>query len=188
MQPVELRTERLSLALPTEADIDAITEAAQDPEVPRWTTLPSPYRRKDAEGFISKATEWWAAGTELTWGLRVEDQWVGMIGLHRVTPGGSAEIGYWLAASARGRGYLTEAARAVINFAFARDGLALERLEWKAVVGNLPSARAARALGFHYEGMQRQALADTRGRYDGWVAGLLRTDDRVAQSWPVLGD
>ena len=74
--------------MPTEADVDAITEAAQDPEVPRWTTLPSPYARADAEQFIAKAAEWWDAETELTWGIRVDDRWVGMIGLHRVERGG----------------------------------------------------------------------------------------------------
>jgi RimJ/RimL family protein N-acetyltransferase len=148
MAPVTLRTARLTLSVPTEADIDAITDAAQDPEVPRWTTLPSPYVRADAEGFIAKATGWWDAETELTWGIRADDRWVGMLGLHRVERGDSAEIGYWMAAPARGRGYLTEAARAVIDFAFDPQGLGLKRVVWRAVVGNVASARAARALGF----------------------------------------
>ena len=164
-----LRTERLTLSIPTEADVDAITEAAQDPEVPRWTTLPSPYARTDAEQFIAKAAEWWDAESELTWGIRVDDRWVGMIGLHRLERGGSAEIGYWMAVAARGHGYLTEAARSVIDFAFDPDDLDLKRLDWRAVVGNVPSARAARTLGFRYEGLQRQALADPRGRTTaGW--------------------
>ena len=83
MAPVTLRTARLVLSIPTDADVDAITEAAQDPEVPRWTTLPSPYARRDAEQFIAIAAQWWDAETELTWGIRVDDRWVGMIGLHR---------------------------------------------------------------------------------------------------------
>src|SRR4051794_7091120 len=127
MAPVTLRTERLTLSVPTEADVDAITDGAQDPEVPRWTTLPSPYLRADAEGFIAKATEWWDAETELTWGIRADDKWIGMLGLHRVSRGDSGEIGYWMAASARGRGYLTEAARVVIDFGFDPKGLDLKR-------------------------------------------------------------
>ena len=188
MEPVALHTERLTLSIPTVADVDAITEAAQDPEVPRWTTLPSPYARTNAEQFIVKATEWWDAESELTWGIRVDDRWVGMIGLHRLERGGSAEIGYWMALPARGHGYLTEAARAVIDFAFDADGLDLKRVEWRAVVGNIPSARVARALGFRYEGLLRQGLAGTRGRDDGWIAGLLVTDERTPQPWAVLGD
>lgn len=188
MEPVILRTERLELSRPTTADVDEITAAAQDPEVPRWTTLPSPYTRAHAEDFVSRSAGWWADESELTWGIRREDRWIGMIGLHRVQRGGSAEIGYWMARPARGRGYLTEAARAVVDFGFAPDGLGLARIEWRAVVGNLPSARVARRLGFRYEGMLRQGLSDVRGRSDGWIAGLLRDDDRTPRPWPVLED
>ena len=109
--------------------------------------------------------------TEL--GVRLDDHWVGMLGLHRLERGGEAEIGYWMAAAARGHGYLTEAARAVIDFAFDPDGLALERMEWRAVVGNVPSARSARTLGFRYEGLFARASPAPRGRDDGWIAALL---------------
>ncbi|GAA1945718.1 GNAT family protein [Microbacterium deminutum] len=188
MAPVTLRTDRTVLSIPTEADLDAITEAAQDPEVPRWTTLPSPYARADAEQFVGKVAEWWDAETDLVWGIRVDGRWVGALGLHRVQRGGSAEIGYWMALPARGKGYLTEAARAAIDFAFDPGGLDLKRLEWRAVVGNVPSARAAHALGFRYEGLVRQGLSGPRGRDDGWIAGLLSTDDRMPQPWPVVDD
>lgn len=186
MEPVTLHTTRLELSLPTDADVEAITAAAQDPEVPRWTTLPSPYERAHAEDFIGKAARWWDEATELTWGIRRDGGWIGMIGLHRLRIGGDAEIGYWMAAPARGNGYLTEAARRVIDFAFAAEPLVLARLEWRAVVGNIASARAARSLGFRYEGLLREGLSDARGRHDGWIAGLLADDDRQPQHWPVL--
>ena len=180
-----LHTARIKLSIPVAADIDAITSAAQDPEVPRWTTLPSPYARSDAADFISKAASWWESGTELTWAIRVDGAWIGMIGLHGTNPGGDAEIGFWMAKESRGHGYLTEAATRVIDFAFAQP-LALARVEWRAIVGNVASARAARTLGFRYEGLLRQGLSDARGRHNGWVAGLLATDDRAPQPWPVL--
>lgn len=187
MQPVTLRTERLELSVPTASDVDAITAGAQDPEVPRWTTLPSPYERRHAEDFVKLAAEWWDAETELTWGIRVDGTWIGMMGLHGPTRGGAAEIGFWAAAPYRGHGYVTEAARAVIDFGFG-EPLGLARIQWKANVGNIPSARTARSLGFRYEGLLRQALHDPRGRYDGWIAALLPTDDRAPQPWPVLDD
>ncbi|MCR2826604.1 GNAT family N-acetyltransferase [Microbacterium sp. zg.Y909] len=186
MQPVTLRTSRLELSLPTEADADAVTAAAQDPEVARWTTLPSPYHRSHAVDFIAKAAEWWDAETELTWAVRSDGAWIGMLGLQHLHVGGDAEIGFWMAASARGQGYLGEAARAVIDFAFDPDGLGLQRIEWQAIVGNIPSARTARSLGFRYEGLMRRKLVDPRGRHDGWVAGLLPTDDRSPVDWPIL--
>ena len=188
MEPVTLRTERLELSIPVESDADAITAAAQDPEVPRWTVLPSPYRRADADTFLTMTAQRWDAGTDLVWAIRRDDAWVGMIGLHGVSIGGQAEIGYWMASTARRQGYLTEAARAVIDFAFAPEPLDLQRIEWRAVVGNVPSSRSARALGFRYEGVLRQGLSSPRGRYDGWIAGLLRADERTPQPWPNLED
>ena len=95
-----------------------------------------------------------------------------------------AEIGFWGVAGFRGRGLVGEAARAVVDYAF--DELGLARVSWRAVVGNIPSARTARALGFRYEGTLRQGLTSSRGRDDGWVAGLLASDDRAPVDWPVL--
>jgi RimJ/RimL family protein N-acetyltransferase len=185
MEPVTLWTERAELSIPTTADVEAITAAAQDPEVPRWTTLPSPYEQHHAEEFIDKASAWWDDESELTWGIRHDGRWIGMIGLHRVEKQGAAEIGYWLDAAARGHGLLTEAATAVVDFGFTGP-LALARIQWRAIVGNHASARAAQKLGFRYEGLLRQSLSDPRGRHDGWIAALLATDDRTPQSWPVL--
>ncbi|KRA22176.1 acetyltransferase [Microbacterium sp. Root61] len=185
MEPVTLRTTRLELSVPTTADVDAIYDACQDPDIQQYTTVPSPYAREHAEGFIEKVAAWWAEGAEATWAMRAEDGLAGMIGLHRVNEGG-AEIGYWVAPHARGRGLLTEAAHAALDWGFSDDGLALQRIEWRAVVGNVASARSARAVGIRYEGLLRQALVSGRGRDDGWIGGLLRDDDRSPQPWPVL--
>ena len=186
MDAVTLNTARLVLAPPVEADIDAITAACQDPEVTRYTPVPSPYERRHAEDFVAKTAEWWEKGSDCVWSIHAGDEFVGMVGLHRIGAG-QAEIGYWMAPGARGRGYLAEAARAAVDYAFG-DPLKLARLEWRAVVGNVPSARSARALGFRYEGLLRSALWSPRGRDDGWIAGLLPTDDAAPWPWPVLED
>jgi RimJ/RimL family protein N-acetyltransferase len=187
MKPVVLRTERLELSIPIEADIEAVFEACQDPANIRYTTVPSPYERRHAEEFVVRVTTNWAEDTEQTWAIRDGDVLAGMIGLYR-QGAGSAELGYWIAPASRERGFGTEASRAVIEWAFSPDGLELHRIEWRAVVGNVGSARIARALGFHYEGTLRQALRNGSGvRDDGWIAGLLATDDRLPQEWPVLG-
>ena len=187
MEPIVLRTDRLELRAPTASDVDAIEAACQDPEIPRWTTVPSPYSREHAENFIDIVSKGWAEEGEFVWSIRADDELVGMIGLHNVNahPAGTdAEIGFWMVAGARGNGCLSEAACAVVDWAFADRGMV--RLGWRAVAGNIPSARTARALGFQYEGLQRLALTSPRGRDDGWFAGLLATDDRAPVEWPVL--
>ncbi|MEV7609642.1 GNAT family protein [Microbacterium sp. NPDC089320] len=187
MEPVTLTTDRLTLHVPDASDVDAIVAACQDPEIPRWTTVPSPYLRTDAEDYVRLIGEWWADGSQTIWCAYRDQELVASIGLHRITPhhtGGEAELGYWVAPAARGNGYLVEAARAVVDWGF--DELGLARLGWRAVAGNIPSARAARSLGFRYEGFARQALASERGRDDGWFGGLLASDDRTPVDWPVL--
>lgn len=187
MESATLTTERLVLRAPTEADVDAITDACQDPEIPRWTTVPSPYTREHGEGFVRLIGEWWDDDSQAIWGIYAGDVFIGVVGLHHIAAaagGGAAELGYWMVESARGNGYLVEAARAAIDWGFAELGLA--RIHWQAVVGNVPSARAARALGFRYEGLMRQRLTSERGRDDGWVAGLLPDDDRTPVDWPIL--
>jgi RimJ/RimL family protein N-acetyltransferase len=185
MQPVTLTTERLTLSAVTPDDIDAIFEACQDAAIQRYTTVPSPYERHHAVEFVEKATTWWEEGSETTWAIRSEGALAGMVGLHRLGSG-SGELGYWMTAAHRGRGLLTEAATCVIDWGFATDGLELARIEWRAVVGNEASARAARALGFRFEGTLRAALGNGLGtRDDAWIAGLLPGDDRTPQPWPV---
>jgi len=189
MEPVTLRTDRLVLSFPTEADVDAIADACQDPAIPRYVPVPSPYVRQDAVDFVKLVGKWWDAGTDLVWAIRAGEEFCGVVGMHRLASesGGSGEIGYWLAPASRGHGYLTEASRAVIDWAFT-EPLSLARIEWRAVAGNVPSARVARALGFRYEGLLRQAVTTPRTRDDAWIAGLLAADERMPQPWPVLED
>jgi RimJ/RimL family protein N-acetyltransferase len=157
---IALTTGRMVLAAPTEADIDAITAICQDKDIQAWTTVPSPYTRQDAEHFVGATIpDGRAAGTAATFGLyqAVSGSLLGMAGLDHITgpdtPGGaSAEIGFWAAPDARGRGYMTEAVRAVCRWGFGDLGLA--RIDWIAVVGNHASLRVAEKAGF--------AVDDTR--------------------------
>jgi RimJ/RimL family protein N-acetyltransferase len=183
MEHEHLHTARLELSPPTTADVAAIHAACQDADLQRYTMVPSPYLLEDAERFVELTGRWWAGGTEPTWAIRRGGRLVGMIGLARLDTG-APEIGYWIARDARRQNVAGEAAAAVVDWAFADERLAVERIEWRAVVGNIGSARTARRLGFRYEGLLRQAHVNSLGRADVWIGGLLRHDDRVPQEWP----
>ncbi|WP_394685274.1 GNAT family N-acetyltransferase [uncultured Microbacterium sp.] len=185
MQPETLRITRLELSAPHEGDVAAIHAECQDAAIQRFTTVPSPYLPADAETFVGLTRAWWAEGSEATWAVRLEGRLVGMVGLAKL-PTGGPEIGYWISSSVRGQGLATEAAAALVDWGFAPEQPAVQRIEWRAVVGNLGSARVARALGFRYEGLLRQAGVNSLGRSDMWVGGLLRADARDPQPWPVL--
>jgi RimJ/RimL family protein N-acetyltransferase len=85
------------------------------------------------------------------------------------------ELGYFLAKASTGKGYATEAARAVIRFAF--EHLMVSRIELQIAAGNTASMRVAERCGFRQEGRQRQR----HRRKDGNVVdrlwyGLLRSE------------
>jgi RimJ/RimL family protein N-acetyltransferase len=177
-----LRTERLILRPWTEAEIDALAAACQDPETQRYVPLPSPYTRADAETFIRQtAPNGRAAGTDIVFGVfeAATGRPIAAVGLHRIKDldapyGGVAEIGYFTAPQARGRGVMTEAAREVCRWGF--DALGLARIEWVAIVGNEPSWRVVEKLGFTREGTLRSWLVQHGERKDAWIGSLLREE------------
>ncbi|MCX4748716.1 GNAT family N-acetyltransferase [Kitasatospora sp. NBC_01287] len=175
-ETVILETERLILRPPVPADIDAIFAACQDPEVQRWTPVPSPYTREDAVFFVEKlAVEGWRSGRSLPFCVLSKEtgELVGTQGLTARGPG-AAEVGFWTAAEARGRGYTVEALRAVCRWAVAER--AVRRLEWVAYVGNEPSLAVARKAGFTLEGTLR-SYAEQRGVFhDSWMGSLLASE------------
>ncbi|MFI6446073.1 GNAT family N-acetyltransferase [Kitasatospora sp. NPDC050543] len=176
--PVVLGTGRLILRAPEPADIEAITRACQDPDIQRWTTVPSPYRREHAEFFVrTLAPEGWRTGATRHWCVleRAGGALVGTQSLSlRAGHPGTAEIGWWTAPGRRGLGYAVEAATAVAGYAFAELGV--RRLEWYALVGNRASLTVAERVGFRFEGTLR-AYAEHRGAvHDGWLAALLPAD------------
>ncbi|MFE6871473.1 GNAT family N-acetyltransferase [Kitasatospora sp. NPDC057692] len=176
--PVVLTTDRLVLRAPREEDVDAVFAACQDEEIQRWTVVPSPYRRQDAEYFVHElAAEGRRTGENLIWCVfeRGTGALVGSQGLV-ACPGrpGAAEVGWWAVKEFRGRGYTAEAAAAVARYGL-RD-LGLRRLEWLAYTGNDGSRAVAEKIGFRFEGTLR-SYSEQRGRFlDTWIASLLADD------------
>lgn len=178
MEPFELTDGVVVLRAPGPQDVDRITEICQHPSIQQWTTVPSPYARADAEGFVTgMVREGWADGKSLNWAVRVDDVLVGMVGL-AMEGVGSAEIGYWLAPDHRGRGLMSRAVALVLDTAFGR--LALDRVLWRAYAGNLPSRQVAERAGFRVEGEVRLGAVQRGVRVDEWLGTLLRDDPRPA--------
>ncbi len=130
----------LVLSVPTGDDLDRITEICQDADIQEWTFVPRNYQRSDAQFFVEQVVaKGWSEGRELTWAIREADagappDLVGMLGITLSGPESArtGEVGYWLAAAARGRGTMTRAVAALIDTAFDPKGpLALSALRWR---------------------------------------------------------
>ncbi|MEA2595623.1 MAG: hypothetical protein QOF01_2092 [Thermomicrobiales bacterium] len=85
-------------------------------------------------------------------------------------------IGYAIGERFRGHGYGVAALGALLPIAFARELLALERLEAVAAVGNQASRRVLERNGFFLEGVLRGLLIINGARVDHAIYGLLRSD------------
>lgn len=187
MEPFTLTTERLTLDVPVQTDAPRIHHYCQDPDFERYLTIPWPYRMADAEYFVSEhVPAGWASGKELIWALRSgSGELFGVVGLRIKTD--RYDVGYWLGAEHRGLGFMPEAVRAVIDWAFETEYEGITEITWECVAGNAASAAVARKLGFTFVGVGPALVAARDGSHPESWHGLLRaSDDRsVKPGWPL---
>lgn len=175
------------LSPPTEADIETITACCQHRSIADWVRIPVPYRREHAAAFVEDLIPAGWSKRSPTWALRLDKDGpvIGMIGLE-AEDSSAAEVGYWLVPEQRSRGLMTRALRMVCDFGFDPATLGLERITWRAFVGNHASAAVAARNGFRYEGMLRLGSSQRGVRRDTWIAGRLATDPGLPVSdWPI---
>jgi RimJ/RimL family protein N-acetyltransferase len=131
------------------SDLDALTAACQDPEISRWTFVPSPYTRADAEAYFERSAAESAAGkaANLLAVDAADDRLLGSFSLMELDlDAGYGEIGYWVVADARGRGVATRAVRLLADW--GREALGLTRIDVLPHRDNAPSRRVAEKAGF----------------------------------------
>jgi RimJ/RimL family protein N-acetyltransferase len=132
------------------SDVPALVEACQDPEIARWTLVPSPYGEDDARAYVLHAAAGRAAGTRLALAIVDAADGARLLGSVALNPIawelGAADVGYWIAAPARGRGLAARAVEQIAGWAFATLGL--ERLELRAQRDNHASRSVAARAGF----------------------------------------
>jgi RimJ/RimL family protein N-acetyltransferase len=155
------RTQRLTLRPGWPEDAAALSRAIGHEDVVRMLAqAPWPYALGDAERFLARPR----ALTEVFLLILAHEaerpRLVGGIGI-QPEEGGGHELGYWLAPDAWGRGYATEAGRAVV--AIARHALGLRRLVSGHFVDNPASGRVLAKLGFQPTGGVAHRYSAGRG-------------------------
>ena len=146
---VVLETKRLVLRAPQLVDGKAVAALANDRRVAENTArIAFPYRPSDAEKWISGATADPDARTYLI--TLADDTIIGSCRLD-VDEGPVADIGYWLGTRYWGKGYATEAVRALIDHAFT--DLGHKALQSSVRVTNPDSRRVLEKCGFQWTGV-----------------------------------
>lgn len=162
-----LRHGLITLRPVQEDDIESIYEACQDPLIPRFTTVPSPYTMTHARFFVQEQEPArFAAKSELlfviTEGYEGNEKFCGLISFHSVNLGNHvAELGYWIAADARRKGICSTAAKMITEYGFLTMGF--KRIEALVDVDNEASKALLRSAGYELEGIMRQKVTRDNG-------------------------
>ena len=150
-----LETERLVLRPPRMEDAAVVLESyAHDEEATRYLTFTPNQTLAETQEFMRARLRKMEQGEALSWAItrRGEDRLIGMIELR--PHGFKADFGYVLARPFWGQGLMTEALRAVLDFAFSLPGI--YRVWAICDVDNVGSARVMEKAGLSFEGILRR--------------------------------
>ena len=162
-----LRHGPITLRPAQENDILSIYQACQDPIIPRFTTVPSPYTMEHAISFIrDQAPTNFAGKSELLFVITEEnsdeEKFCGVISFHTINlPNHTAEIGYWIGHSSRGKGIGRRAAAAISDYGILTMGF--RRIEALVDVDNLASRALLISAGYELEGFMRKKVTRDDG-------------------------
>lgn len=183
-----LDTPRLSVEPTGYQHLEGLWKSVQAslPELLQWMSWSSDVQLEQTRSHIAHAERVWEGQSsgELSFTVVKDGDPVGALGLGSCLQDlRRAELGYWIRSDLAGQGLMTEAASAVVAFAF--EDFCLHRLELHAAPGNGASNRVAERLGFRLEGVGRHAGFAAGEWQDMNVYGLLETDPRPAFHLPT---
>ena len=176
--PDRLETERLVLRVRTVADAEDIFDYASQPEVSYPAGFPPVKTLEDEIYYLEhilperNQKENLPAGYGIV--VKGTDKIVGSVDFNHRHEDDVLELGYILHPDYWGRGYVSEAARVLIDLAFKE--LNLHKIELSCFGYNLQSQRVAEKLGFTLEARIRDRKDAQGNRCDGLIYGLLRSE------------
>lgn len=161
----EIETNRLILRKMRMEDAEDIFEYASDPEVSQYTTWLPHQSIADSRHFLSFIKKRYKNAEAIDWGIvhKADKKLIGTCGFSEwVRQHNRAEIGYVISKKYWGRGYMSEAVHALLEFGFRK--LKLNRIEALCQVKNIASARVMEKVGMKFEGILRQKMF-VKGEY-----------------------
>lgn len=177
---MRLVTKRLILRDANVKDAKDIAENANDYDVWYFTdSIPHPYSLKDAKSFIEKCErdrkekprKNYSFGIE----IKSEKKIVGKISLFRINKEHKrAGIGYWIGKKYRKQGIVSEAEKAVLDFAFNK--LKLNKINGDAMTENVGSNKLFEKFGFRKVGILKEELIKKGKKKDVYHWELLKGD------------
>ena len=124
-----LEGKKVVLRRPQATDAQQLAEVLDDPLIAKYTTVPQPYSLEDAKWWINTSRQ--LEEPNATWLVWADSDLVGCVGLEDYNEAQSSlKLGYWASEAARGKGYISEAARLAIQHVF--EGSHVDKIVWHA--------------------------------------------------------
>ncbi|MEJ7812744.1 MAG: GNAT family N-acetyltransferase [Gemmatimonadaceae bacterium] len=183
-----LHTSRLVLRPFVADDAPAVQRLAGDRDIASTTlNIPHPYEDGMAEAWIATHEDAFARSEGLTLAVTSRDDGalIGAVGIAINLRSSRAELGYWIGKPYWGRGYCTEAAAALVAYAF--DVLDLNRVHATHLTWNPASGRVMRKIGMTYEGRLREHERKWGVFEDIEKYGILRREYQAAGAFSAAG-
>lgn len=176
MYPLTLHGPRLRVREFHQDDLDGSMAIVGDPQITRLFTIATRTRGQQAEQLATEIArarsrprpEYSLAAVE-----RDTDELVGTVRLGLDQPP-HGELGYAVRRDRWGRGYATEMARLMVDYAFGELGL--HRIQGSCAPDNTASTRVLTRLGFTYDGRLRGITLTEEGWRDSLVYSLLEDE------------
>lgn len=154
-----LRTERLVAAPIKPDDANALYPHMSNPEIPRYMSWDAHTSEDETRRFTEAAAARMQKREVLHWCLWEDSKCAGLFSIidikttHRALTYHQGECAYWCAPHAQGKGLMTEAGTAIVNFAF--DVAGFHKLTVAHRTENDKSKGLIERLGFTHVGLQR---------------------------------
>lgn len=171
------KTERLLLRQLSPSDAEDYFEMASSPLVTAQSTWKRHVSLEDSKSYIEKIMQRYEKQEEYHWAIVYQQtgKVIGRTGLIRIDPEhDKVELGYVLSHHYWNQGIVTEATRAVIDFAFRELGI--NRVEARCNAHNTGSYRVMEKLGLTFEGLLRQQLKIHGTYVDQRMYAIIRDD------------
>lgn len=142
-------------------------------------TIPHPYPVSGGVQWIETHVAAWERRENLALAIcdrTAPSMLFGAITLHLSLPHAHGEIGYWIGVDHWGNGFATDAARAVVEYAFAH--LALHRVQGRHFTRNVASGRVMQKVGMVLEGTHRDAYRRW-GHFEDVAVYAILTPERI---------
>jgi len=176
-----LETERLVLRKVISADADFVLQGLSDPAVTKYMVI----HYKDHEEVqvqMNYYNSHYLHATGYYWMMETKSsqEKVGVIGINHVSHvHHRCELGFWSVPVMWGKGYITEAAKAVVQFAF--EELHINRIQATVETDNPASIAVLKKLGFTHEGTLREYEMNKGSYIDLMYFALLRREVQEVQ-------